>query len=71
MVTTGLAAIPLTKPEVEPIVANEGLLLVQLPPPASVNRVVKPTQTELDPLTGSGKGFMEIVLVIKQPVGIV
>ena len=43
---------PLTTPEDEPTVAIGVLLLVQVPPPASVRAVVDPEQTVAVPVIG-------------------
>ena len=61
--------IPVTMPEVEPIVATAGLLLVQVPPnTASLNTVVCPTHTPVLPMIGVGTGVTVIVLVAAHPV---
>jgi hypothetical protein len=44
-------------PEDEPMVAMAVLLLVQVPPPASVRVVVEPIQTVAVPLMAEGSGL--------------
>jgi len=45
------------------------LLLIHVPPPASLSAVVSPTQTLAVPLIGAGSGVTEIVAVAIQVVG--
>ena len=61
-------AAPYTKPDEEPIVALE-LLLVHVPPPALVNGVVNPIHTCVAPLIGAGNGFIVTVFIARHPVG--
>lgn len=62
------ALIPLTTPVLELMVATEGVLLFQVPPPASLSVIVEPTQTFEGPDIGLGKGLTVITLVVLQPV---
>lgn len=62
-------AIPVTTPDAEPTVANEGLLLVQTPPVvASVRVPVVPTHMLVGPAIGAGDAFTVTTWVEKQPV---
>ena len=58
------AATPVAIPEEEPMVATEVLLLLQLPPPASVNEVVAPTHTFTIPVINGGPGLTVTVLKV-------
>ena len=54
-------------PVAEPIVAIPGLPLVQNPPGvASLNVVVKPTQTDKVPVIGAGNGVTVTVVKARQ-----
>ena len=58
---------PVTKPE--PLtVAIPGALVPHVPPPASVNAVVRPTQTNVVPVIAEGNGFTVTTAVVRQPV---
>lgn len=59
---------PKTAPEPDPTVATEEVLLVQLPPPASLNAVDDPTQTTAVPDIDDGRGLTVTTAVILQPV---
>ena len=63
------AKIPVTIPEVDPIVAAEVLLLDHNMPPelASVNGVVEPTHTEDAPDIADGNPVIVMFFVLKQP----
>ena len=61
-------AMPVTIPA-DPIVARPVLLLLHVPPPASVNVVFAPTHTTFVPLIADGNEFTVIVSVVAQPVG--
>ena len=61
---------PVTIPVVLPTVALSVLLLVHVPPPASVRLVVNPTHTVDVPVIAAGNGLMETVTlpsVLQQP----
>ena len=61
---------PDTMPEVEPMVASAGVLLVQVPPAvASVKVVVAPTHKVVEPAIAAGSGLTVTGVVTKQPVG--
>ena len=69
--TVGLpAAIPVIIPVAEPAVAFVISLLLQIPPPASVNVVAEPTHTEGVPLIPDGNGFTVTGVDIEQPVAV-
>lgn len=58
---------PVTTPDVMPIPAVPGLLLLQVPPVvASLNVVELPTHTEVIPVIEAGNGFTVIVVVTEQ-----
>lgn len=59
---------PVTTPVVDPIVAILVLLLLQVPPPASLNGVVNPTQTEVVPVIADGTAFTTTNCVSLQAV---
>ena len=63
------AVTPVTTPVPNPIVPLP-LLAVQVPPPASVNAVVKPTHTVRVPVMDAGSGFTVTTAVIIQPVAV-
>ena len=48
--------IPVTIPEVEPMVAIDGKSLIQVPPKDAVKVVVAPVQIAVTPDMGDGKG---------------
>lgn len=60
---------PDTIPVADPILAISGLVLVQVPPPASVSTSVAPTQTVDDPEIAAGVGLTVTFAVAKQPAG--
>ncbi len=63
------AVTPVTTPAPAGTVEN-ALLLLQVPPTvASVNVVVKPTQTAIGPDIAAGNGLTVTVAVAIQPVG--
>ena len=58
-----------TVPLDDPIVATPGALLAQVPPPtASVNVLVVPRQTFVDPAIAGGVALTVIIRVTKQVV---
>ena len=59
---------PETMPELVPTVATDILLLIHVPPPASLRAVVRPAHTLVVPVIADGKGFTVISEVIIQPV---
>ena len=59
---------PVTTPVPDPIVATAVLLLVQVPPPASLSVVVSPAHTFVVPLIAAGSGFTDAAKVVLQPV---
>ena len=59
---------PVTIPVVDPTIATVVLLLLHVPPPASLNVVVKPEQTSSVPSIAVGKGSTVTMVVIIQPV---
>ena len=62
------AAMPVTIPEDEPMVALEVLLLVHIPPAsASVKFVVNPRQTEAVPEIEAGSEFMVMTALPSGP----
>jgi len=62
---------PVTRPDAEPIVAIEPLLLLQLPPDVrSFNVTVAPGQRPLEPVIGAGNGLMVTTAVFLQPVAV-
>jgi hypothetical protein len=70
VIVTVPAAIPLTIPLSEPMVATAILLLLHAPPPTpSLSIVVPPTHTFDDPLIAGGAVLTFTVVVIAQPVG--
>ena len=61
---------PLTTPLVDPTVAHELLLLLQVPPAvASLRPIVEPVQTVFKPVMPAGAGLTVTGAVIAQPVG--
>ena len=60
---------PVTIPVVDPIIATLVLLLLQVPPPASLSDVVEPEQTVKVPEIALGNGSTVNTPVIRQPVG--
>ena len=60
---------PVTIPVVDPTVAIVVLLLLHVPPPASLNVVVKPEHTLSAPSMAVGRGFTVNTAVAIQPVG--
>ena len=66
MIITKPATKPVTTPVPAPTVARAGILLVQLPPPASLKVVVDPTQTCGVPDIDDGNGLTVIALVMRQ-----
>ena len=66
------AAIPVTTPEEEPIVAKAGSLLTHTPPAGvEFNVVVKPIQTLPAPVIVVGKAFTVTAAKLEQPAGVV
>ncbi len=59
---------PLTIPDEEPTVAIVVLLLVQVPPPASLSAVVDPEQTVVAPVIGEEAAFTVNTAKAWQPV---
>ena len=57
----------MTSPVVEPMVAIEVVVLIQVPPPPSVSVVVYPTHTLVGKIK-SGKGFTVTITEAKHPV---
>lgn len=62
------AETPVTIRVAEPIVATVVVLLVQVPPPASLNVVVVPAQIPVAPDIADGKGLTVATVVVIQPV---
>ena len=60
--------IPVMIPVAVPIVATDGVLLVHVPPPASVSAVVRPIHTVAVPSIGVGSGLTVNASVEIQPV---
>jgi hypothetical protein len=58
-------------PDADPTVATDGVLLVHMPPPASVSVTVVPTQRVLGPDMADGADITFIVDVVTQPAGVV
>ena len=69
IVTTPPGVIPPTTPVDEPTVAMDPLLLVHVPPPASLKPIFDPVHTVLAPLIADGKGLTVTGNVAIQPVG--
>ena len=71
MMAVVLPVIPVTIP-VDPTLAFPGDAELQVPPPASVNAVVVPGQTVIDPVITAGSGFTVIAaeptIPLLQPV---
>ncbi len=61
-------ATPETMPVPDPTVATEEVLVVQVPPPPSVNAVVKPAQTVMVPVIAEGKGLTVTTVIVVHPV---
>ena len=62
--------LPVTTPVFNPIVALP-LLLVHVPPPASLNVIVEPRHTVLAPKIAVGNGLTVTVVVVMHPVPMV
>jgi len=60
---------PVTTPVLSPTLATEVLLLVHVPPPASVNVEVLPRQTEVLPVIAPGEDTIDTVAVAIHPLG--
>ncbi len=60
---------PVTIPVPSPTLAIDVLLLVHVPPPASVNAEVLPRQTDVLPEMPPGEETIETVAVATQPLG--
>ena len=60
-------ATPVTVPDVDPIVAIPVDPDTHVPPPASLNAVVNPVQTDAVPEIAEGSGFTVTVVVVLQP----
>jgi len=58
---------PVTSPDEAPIVAMDGLPLIQLPAPGSVRVVVFPGHMAIRPEMGPGKGLIVTTAVTWQP----
>ena len=69
VITDVPARIPEMIPELMPAEATDVLPLIHVPPPASLNTVDKPAQTEVIPVIGPGRGSTVTVVVMRQPVG--
>jgi hypothetical protein len=63
------AKTPDTTPVPETTVATLVVLLLHVPPPASLSEVVEPTQTEGVPLIADGNGLTVTTRVAVQPEG--
>jgi len=64
------ADIPVTVPEIGPIVATPALLLAHVPPDdVLLNVVVAPTQTDAVPVIAAGKALTVAVVLEEQPDG--
>ena len=64
------AAIPVTEPEPEPIIATLMSVLPHVPPVlASAKTVEAPIHTLVLPVIDAGKGLMVKTVVVKQVVG--
>ena len=59
---------PLTTPVPGATVATVVVLLLQVPPPASLNVVVDPTHTDAVPDIDDGNALTVTIIVAKQPV---
>ena len=59
---------PVTTPEPVPTVATLVVLLLHVPPPASVNEVVCPPQSVGEPVIAAGEAFTVKAFVDAQPV---
>ena len=62
------AATPDTTPVDEPTVATLEVLLLHVPPPASVNVIAAATQTLVAPVMADGSGSTVTTRVVLQPV---
>ena len=62
------AATPLTTPVPGTTVATVVILLLQVPPPASLNVVVEPAHTDAIPVIDEGKALTVTVVTAKHPV---
>jgi hypothetical protein len=60
-------AIPVTMPEIEPIVAMVVVALVHVPPPVALSTVVRLGHTDAVPAIGGGAGLTVIIYVAVQP----
>ena len=60
---------PVTMPVVDPMTAMPVLLLLHVPPPASLKEVVDPEHTDNVPSIAVGKGSTVTTAVTRQPVG--
>ena len=61
-------AIPLTTPVPGATVATVVVLLLHVPPPASLNVVVEPRHTDAVPVIDEGNGLTVTIVVAIQPV---
>jgi hypothetical protein len=68
VITAVPPATPVMMPVDEPAVATKVLLLLQVPPPASVRAVVAPPHTVVVPVIAAAAGFTVIFLIAVQPV---
>ena len=58
---------PVTKPEADPIVATTVLLLIHVPPPASLKVVDRPEHTDVVPVIADGNGLTVATFVTLHP----
>ena len=59
---------PTTRPDEEPTVAIDGLLLLHVPPVETLLSVIDdPTQTGIEPVMDDGNRLTVTVVVVKQP----
>ena len=59
----------MSKPEVLPIVATEGVALLHVPPPIkSLNVVVAPTQMLVMPVMGDVEFTVKVLVAIQVPI---
>ena len=66
------AEIPVTLPEILPIVAMEVLLLVQMPPGVAFVKIAEdPTHTDDGPVMAEGTAFADIIRVATHPEPVV
>ena len=65
-----MIAVPANSPVTTPLVPTRTFILVVLhvPPPASVNAVVAPTHSVNVPVIAAGNGFTVTIVATKHPV---